>query len=164
LAEIYEGSPRFYPNMDTFGFEQDYADGLQCIPMAVRLRLDTCQVKLKLAEWSKLEPLDRARLLTMPCTTAAETASYRAALHQLVRARTGHLPADLPAPEPPLWLDAEELPPQLHAKAQAEGASLSLAQWRSLTVIQRFALVKLSRPSHENRNFLPALREFGLLA
>ncbi|MEO1637429.1 MAG: nitrate reductase associated protein, partial [Cyanobacteria bacterium J06631_9] len=25
-----------------------------------------------------------------------------------------------------------------------------------------FALIKLSRPSHENKNFMPAVTEFGL--
>jgi len=28
--------------------------------------------------------------------------------------------------------------------------------------LQRFALFKLTRKGHGNRNFLPALREFGL--
>ncbi|WP_439648941.1 nitrate reductase associated protein [Leptolyngbya ohadii] len=31
-----------------------------------------------------------------------------------------------------------------------------------LTAMQRFALIKLSRSQHENKNFLPALREFNL--
>jgi hypothetical protein len=149
--------------MDVFAFEQDYADGLQCIPMAVRLKLDTCQVKLKLREWSKLDQSERAQLLTLSCATAPEVANYRAVLHQLVRARVGHLPADLTDPEPPVWLNADEVPSQLQVKADAEGISLALPQWRSLSILQRFTLIKLSRPSHENRNFLPAMREFGLL-
>jgi len=45
--------------------------------------------------------------------------------------------------------------------AQMEGA-IAPAQWTALSPLQRFALCKLSRPGHENRNFLPALREFGL--
>jgi hypothetical protein len=28
---------------------------------------------------------------------------------------------------------------------------------------QRFALFKLTRPNHDNDNFIPAMREFGLL-
>jgi hypothetical protein len=32
-----------------------------------------------------------------------------------------------------------------------------------LSPAQRFALIKLSRPSHENHNFLPALKEFELI-
>ena len=33
---------------------------------------------------------------------------------------------------------------------------------RRLTVLQRFVLLKLSRDNHDNVNFVPALREFGL--
>ncbi|MGB0562374.1 MAG: nitrate reductase associated protein, partial [Spirulinaceae cyanobacterium] len=40
--------------------------------------------------------------------------------------------------------------------------SISLTQWQALRPDQRFALIKLSRPGHENRNFLPAMQEFGL--
>ncbi|MDA0674030.1 MAG: hypothetical protein O3C67_10055, partial [Cyanobacteria bacterium] len=37
-----------------------------------------------------------------------------------------------------------------------------LEQGAGLIPLQRFALIKLSRPGHENRNFLPACQEFGL--
>jgi hypothetical protein len=32
-----------------------------------------------------------------------------------------------------------------------------------LSVLQRFALFKLTRPGHDNDNLEPAMREFGLL-
>ena len=38
------------------------------------------------------------------------------------------------------------------------------SQWKNLNPLQRFALTKLTRGGHENENFLPALREFGLTA
>ena len=38
------------------------------------------------------------------------------------------------------------------------------AAWASLTVLQRFTLIKLTRDSHDNINFLPAMREFALLS
>jgi hypothetical protein len=40
---------------------------------------------------------------------------------------------------------------------------VTLQQWASLTPLQRFALIKLSRSSHEDKNFLPALKEFHLV-
>jgi hypothetical protein len=36
-------------------------------------------------------------------------------------------------------------------------------QWRALSELERFVLVKLSRDNHDNVNFVPALGEFGLL-
>ncbi len=43
------------------------------------------------------------------------------------------------------------------------GVFPTLEQWKKLTKIQRFVLTKLSRSNHENRNFIPALREFHLV-
>jgi hypothetical protein len=43
------------------------------------------------------------------------------------------------------------------------GVNITLKQWQNLTPLQRFALLKLSHSSHENKNFLPALREFKIL-
>lgn len=37
------------------------------------------------------------------------------------------------------------------------------AQWRALTRLQRFVLIKLTRDNHDNVNFLPAMVEFGLI-
>ena len=47
-------------------------------------------------------------------------------------------------------------------KAAEFGVTITAVQWAALTPLQRFALIKLSRPSHENKNFLPALKEFKL--
>jgi hypothetical protein len=40
---------------------------------------------------------------------------------------------------------------------------ISTDQWKSLSALQRFALLKLYRPGHENKNFKKALKEFGLI-
>jgi len=64
-------------------------------------------------------------------------------------------------PNPP-WLDSETIPDTVSEKAASFGDSITLDQWQTLTPLRRFALIKLSRPSHENKNFQPALREFGL--
>jgi hypothetical protein len=59
---------------------------------------------------------------------------------------------------------ADVLPDQVSAFAALAGvASPTLPQWQALTELQRFTLLKLSRAKHDNVNFVPALREFGLL-
>ena len=35
-------------------------------------------------------------------------------------------------------------------------------QWHTLSPLQRFALLKLTREGHESANFVPAMAEFGL--
>jgi len=39
---------------------------------------------------------------------------------------------------------------------------ISLRQWRELSNLQRFVLMKLCKPGHENKNFPKAIKEFGL--
>ena len=39
----------------------------------------------------------------------------------------------------------------------------TLADWRTLDELQRYVLIKLTRESHDNINFIPAMQEFGLL-
>jgi hypothetical protein len=45
-----------------FNFESDFVESLRCVPMCVRLKLDLAGVKLKLNEWSKMDPAERAYL------------------------------------------------------------------------------------------------------
>lgn len=148
-----------------FEFEKDFAQSLRCIPMSVRLKLDSVGIKLSLRQWNRLATSDRARLLHLPCTAQAERNAFRDSLVQMVQERSGAPPGALPVEPLPLWEQAHLVPEQLQAYlSQRQLPPLSLAQWRSLRPVQRFALLKLSRPAHDNDNFLPALREFGLLA
>ncbi|NET56854.1 MAG: nitrate reductase maturation protein NarM [Symploca sp. SIO2E6] len=146
-----------------FQFEADFVNSLHCIPMQVRMKLDTCGVKLKLLHWNKFTQQQRQVLVEMPCTTAEEISAYEQYLQQIVVAHTGTPAAKLTIDPHPPWLDARMMPSSVEAKAQELGVSITSSQWEALTPAQRFALIKLSRPSHENKNFLPALKEFGVV-
>jgi len=146
-----------------FQFEDDFVNSLHCIPMQVRLKLDTCGVKLKLLHWNQFIQQERQALVEMPCTTAEEITAYEEYLQQLVVAHTGTAASKLAIDPHPPWLDATIIPSSIEEKVQELRISITLSQWESLTPLQRFALIKLSRPSHENKNFLPALKEFGLV-
>jgi hypothetical protein len=148
---------------DFFQFEADFVDSLRCIPMQVRFKLDTCGVKLKLPHWNHFSQAERQELVDLPCATDPEIAAYRARLRQLVQAQTGELPSDLAIDAHPAWMDATTVPESVQTQAQSVGYVLTVEQWASLTPLQRFALIKLSRSQHENKNFLPALQEFHLI-
>jgi hypothetical protein len=147
---------------DFFDFEADFVDSMRCIPMVVRLKLDTCGVKLKLAEWNHFTQSECDRLVELPCLKAEEIASYRDDLSQLIFQHTGQTATLLDVDPDPPWLNDREIPVSIQTKAKEEGLEITLSQWTQLTAIQRFALIKLTRSQHENNNFLPALREFGL--
>jgi hypothetical protein len=146
-----------------FDFETDFAGSLRCIPMSVRFKLDHCGVKLSLKQWSQFAREDRAHLLAMSCDTAEHDQSYRQHLTALIEARTGDKAKHIAVESNPEWGDVTRVPEQLSAYMTALGMRpLSLPQWAGLAPLRRFVLLKLSRAAHDNDNFLPALREFGL--
>jgi len=145
-----------------FQFEADFVASLRCIPMQVRWKLDTCGVKLKLTHWHQFSQSERQQLVEMPCQTSEEVQEYRHTLHHLVLKHTSSRPSELPIEDRPPWMNPFTVPTTVQEQAAATGNSISPEQWQTLSPLQRFALIKLSRPGHENHNFLPALREFNL--
>ncbi len=146
-----------------FAFEQDFVDSLRCIPMAVRFKLDLCGIKVSLRQWSRFTLADRSEMLTAPCDTPAQVERYRLDLIDRIAQRTGQLADSIPVEDDPAWAVLDRTPDALSDYAASIGmAPLTTEQWRSLTDLQRFALLKLSREGHDNVNFVPALREFGL--
>ena len=148
---------------DFFQFEADFVDSLRCIPMVVRMKLDNCGVKLKLSHWHQFSNQEHQDLVNLPCQTVEESQAYRESLQNLVREKTGARAKELVVEPNPPWMDETTIPVNTQAKAQEFGVTLTLQQWSKLNPLQRFALIKLSRPSHENKNFLPALKEFELI-
>jgi hypothetical protein len=148
---------------DFFEFEADFVDSLRCIPMQVRCKLDTCGIKLKLSDWNQMTTAERQALVELPCTTETEIQSYREHIQQLIIERTGTPATKLPVEAYPAWLDPATVPASLQEKAQEIGVTLTQQNWGGLRPLQRFALIKLSQPGHENKNFNRAIAEFHLL-
>jgi hypothetical protein len=143
-----------------FRFEEDFVEeGVRCIPMIVRFKLDLCGIKLKLAEWSRMNELERHFLAELACDSAEEILVYRNWLQMTVYKRTGAPATDLQVEKVPAW-KLVVIPAIVKEKLEELQLSLNNNQWQSLTDLQRFALLKLSRPGHENRNFPFALQEF----
>ncbi|HEY9889446.1 MAG TPA: nitrate reductase associated protein [Candidatus Obscuribacterales bacterium] len=145
-----------------FDFEADFVASLRCIPMQVRYKLDTCGIKLKLEQWHQFAAVERERLVIHPCETPTEIAAYRTLLQALIAQYTPTPAQELPIEPHPPWAQADLVPPAVAAQAQQWGVAIAPAQWAALTPLERFALCKLSRPGHENRNFRSALSEFNL--
>lgn len=147
---------------DFFQFEADFVESWRCIPMQVRMKLDTCGVKLKLSHWNHFSVEERQILVSLPCITQQESQTYREYLQNLVKEKTGEPAGELPIDDSPPWLDDANVPLAVQEKAAEFELKITAEQWKNLTPSQRFALIKLSLPSHENKNFLPALKEFNL--
>lgn len=148
-----------------FDFETDFAGSLRCIPMVVRFKLDLAGVKLSLRQWSRFEPDDRAELVARPCESPSEVTTWRNFLVRLIEIRAGEDAKFLPIEAAPPWSDTHAAPERLIAFAGLVGAPApDPAAWASMDALRRFTLYKLSAPGHDNDNFVPAMREFGLIA
>ncbi|MBI1770390.1 MAG: nitrate reductase associated protein [Bacteroidetes bacterium] len=150
--------------VEHFNFEQDFMeDNIRCIPMIVRFKLDACGIKLKLKEWNKMTVEEREQLAVLPIDSLTNLDVYRIYLRDLIFKYTGEDATSLPADKVNnYWASTDYLPPALEEKLEQSKMCISLAQWKNLNVLQRFALLKLTRSSHENKNFPKAMKEFGL--
>lgn len=147
-----------------FDFEADFAADLRCIPMVVRFKLDRVGVKLSLRQWSKVGRDNRRQLLALVCDTLREIDAYRQTLIRLVAMHSGDAIVTLPADPDPAWTNPTQVPVRITQQAQTSGVAPPTAlAWSGLSTLQRFALLKLARSNHDNDNFVPALREFGLI-
>jgi hypothetical protein len=116
-----------------------------------------------LPDWNRFSQAERQQLVELPCEAETEVHAYRQVVHLLVAEHGGDRPADLPIDPAPEWHNSGVIPASVQAQSNRFGIPLTLEHWASLTSLQRFALIKLSRSNHENRNFLPALKEFELV-
>ncbi len=145
-----------------FAFESDFVASLRCIPMAVRFKLDLCGVKLWLKAWSRFDHATRSECAHRNTRNPNEVRVYREFVLQAIE-RSGLLPVLLAVDPAPDWLARDKPPSAVLEKAAALGLySTRFESWGELSDLQRFALLKLSRKGHENENFEPAMREFGL--
>ena len=151
--------------IEYFNFEEDFVEkNIRCIPMIVRFKMDKAGIKLKLAEWSRFSIDERVELAKKTCSNEEEAEQYNDYLTGLIKKYTGKEATVLAIDQHPGWAGLDEVPDILQEKFKELDRYISAEQWNGLTDLQRFALLKLCRPGHENRNFPKAMKEFGLLS
>ncbi|MBS1680496.1 MAG: nitrate reductase associated protein [Bacteroidetes bacterium] len=152
------------PAIEYFKFEDDFVeDNIRCIPMIVRFKLDTCGIKLKLKAWSKMTSSEREQLAVMSVDSPQNIKTYQSLLSTLIENYTGETVTEFSSKNEINSCAQEAVSPEVETKLRELEITMTLDQWRSLRVLQRFALIKLSRPGHENKNFPKALKEFGII-
>ncbi|MFT3682076.1 MAG: nitrate reductase associated protein [Ferruginibacter sp.] len=151
-------------NIEYFEFEEEFMEqGIRCIPMIVRFKLDKAGIKLKLHEWAKFSGDEKLRLALLECNEEDERKNYYHYVASLVQYYTNKPATGLAIEENPAWNNRIIVPAELLHKAMEFDRAITSGQWEALTTLQRFALIKLCRSGHENRNFPIALKEFGLV-
>jgi hypothetical protein len=152
------------PDIEYFLFEEDFVEkNVRCIPMIVRFKMDHAGIKLKLAEWNKFSVAERIELAKKPCGNAEEARCYNEYLAGLIKKYTGKEATGLEIDKNPSWARITEVPAMLNEKLRKFDWLILTEQWQGLTDLQRFALLKLCKEGHENRNFPKAMKEFKLV-
>lgn len=152
------------PDVEYFLFEEDFVErNMRCIPLIVRFKMDRVGIKLRLSEWSKFSVEERIELAKRSCDSEEEAALYRSYLAGLVSHLTGKEPSALVIDENPEWDNLYSVPGVLNKKLAGFGWRISDEKWKGLSRLQRFALLKLCKEGHENKNLPKAMKEFGLV-
>ena len=162
-----KASPSEFLNLEGveyFLFEEEFMESnIRCIPMIVRFKMDKVGIKLKLSEWNRFSTEERVQLALMPCFYDEEIDQYHCFLGALVKKYKGRDATTMAIDKLPLWNDLCAVPAMLVEKLNEYNWSISMEEWRRVTNLQRFALLKLCRPRHKNKNFPSAMKEFRLV-
>jgi hypothetical protein len=146
-----------------FAFEGDIYETLDCVPMAVRRKLDVVRVKISLQGWQSLPMDERRHLCELPVDNAIALASYRAALREAA-ARKGASLRDLPGDaesERARWM-TPDIPADVAAFAAQHAIALSSDRWHELNEDERYVLVKMADPSRDAAKVRAAYEEVVL--
>lgn len=165
--KLVQPEPSEFKNLqgiEYFDFEEDFIEkNIRCIPMIVRFKMDKAGIKLKLAEWSRFAIEERIELATKPCANETDVASYNKYLAALIVSKTGKNATELMIDKDPEWSNTAVVPELLNEKLGGFNWNVSIQQWKELSDLQRFALMKLCKEGHENKNFPKAMKEFKLI-
>ena len=165
LSEIYPSEFLNLEGIEYFQFEEEFMENnMRCIPMVIRFKMDIAGIKLKLSEWKKFSSEERIELALMNCDFKEASEQYARYLAGLIKKYTRRDPTSLEVNRTPAWTDRHSIPAILSEKLKKFNWNLSIDQWTYLTDLQRFALLKLCRPGHENKNFPKAMKEFNLVS
>src|SRR6266849_336053 len=115
-----------------FKFEDEMHESLQCVPMAVRRKLDRVGLKISLEPWKALDRGERLAICHIPADSGDECEALACFIREAMVRRFGVEPKQLSdsqraSAEPPA-----SPPGQLVGHAREAGSDLSGAVWTGL--------------------------------
>src|SRR6202167_3895204 len=144
-----------------FKFEGEMHESLQCVPMAVRRKLDRVGLKIGLEQWKSLDRGERLAICHFPVDSSEECDGLAVWIREAMKRRLGVEPNTLTdtqraSAEPPA-----SPPNRVVMHARAAGFDLSDAAWSRLDSDERFALMKMADAETPSHNLGAALKEFS---
>lgn len=124
-----------------FRFEGEIHTVLDCVPLAVRRKLDLSGLKISLAGWQALTRNERLALCHLPVDTDEEIEIYQSFLREVAtRAKTELTPLSPFDGQRWRWCTSE-MPSQVEARL-AEAKLTLKTEWQMLTEEERYCLLK----------------------
>jgi hypothetical protein len=142
-----------------FKFEDEIYNSLSCLPMAARRKLDQLGLKIGFDQWQQLSRGERLMICHAPIAAEDEVEALRMFVNDVMLAKCGATPKELP-PEKRQGVNPPKMvPPKLVESAQASGVALTQAAWANLDDDERYALIKLGveKESHKLKAALDEL-------
>lgn len=148
-----------------FDFELVSSEDLTYMPMSVRFNLDRFGLRISLAQWQLLPHADRTLLARFPVDEDASIEpNFDHALFEMMRTHANVEPDWFTPDAEPAWRKGSAVPASVVEHSRAAGAPVPSAErWGQLDPFKRYVLSKLTRKSEPSHDFVPAMREFGLM-
>ncbi len=144
-----------------FGFEKEYREELQFVPMGIRYMLDLTGLKVGLESWQKLTKDERFSLLEMPNESTQDLMNFAERLKKWVRLRSEVEPKLIEPLDASLWTKEQATPESILIACEGAGLNLEKLDWKSLTELQRYVLWKLSQSRRQGDALKWAINEFS---
>src|SRR5882757_306027 len=143
-----------------FRFEDEMHESLQCVPMAVRRKLDRVGLKISLEPWKALDRGERLAICHLPTNSPEECDALATFIREAMLRHFGVEPKSLTdaqraGAEPPA-----APPATLVAHAREAGFTLSNSAWTRLDGDEKFALINMGADAKPSHNLGAALKEF----
>ena len=145
-----------------FKFEDEMHESLQCVPMAVRRKLDRVGLKIGLEQWKSLDRGERLAICHFPVESAEELDGLGVFIREAMNRRFGAEPKTLTDAQRAMAEPPASPPSRVVANARAQGFNLNSEVWSRLDDDERFALMKMADAKTPSHNLGAALKEFSV--
>jgi hypothetical protein len=145
-----------------FKFEDEMHESLQCVPMAVRRKLDRVGLKIGLEQWKSLDRGERLAICHLPVDSSEEVDTLGVFIREAMKRRFGVEPKSLTDAQRASADPPASPPARVVMNARAAGFDLSEETWSRLDGDERFALLKMGDADKPSHNLAAALKEFDV--
>jgi len=145
-----------------FKFEDEMHESLQCVPMAVRRKLDRVGLKIGLEQWKSLGRGERLAICHLPVDSGEEREALDVFIREAMTRQFGVEPKSLSDAQKASAEPPASAPARVITRARMAGFDLNDDAWSRLDADEKFALLKMGDAETPSHNLAAALKEFSV--